>query len=674
MASSFMGLYVQRNALMISQKALDITGNNISNIKTKGYTRQRVDVCSVGIHKGVLGYNRGVDLSGRGAEAVGVAQIRDRVRDNQVRIYSGDLCNTGVKVTTLSDIEDIFDSIEADSSDNEASFAAIVNKFKAALQSYTTDHADRSEMANIVKNTAESLTQALRNYDLDLDKVAKSTLEDTKNTVKRINTILAEMGDLNKHIKDAYVTMGYITSNNRNYEVQRDYGPLELKDKMHLLLDELSQYGNIEVKEEADGTFTVKFADQLVVSEKYYAQMAMTEINPRTTEMSFIITTGEVDEDGKPINGGLYDKDEWYEMNIANATGGDSTFLVRDMLKGETVNITGKNPQGKYYLTSGALRGYLDMYNGRGMFANNEDGTPAYQSLQDQYETIANAALQKLAAGGLEPDEINEIIDVLKESAGALVKQDGDDFLVTINGVTVYDSANGIGPKNLTVENPDAPKYLGNAVIKADGEVIREITLNTYTGIEYYRDLLNAFVKTMSDEFNKVYEEFGFKLFDYGTSFGDDFRNATKNLRLTDDWLDDPERLANPSGSNEFEELDNTYLHKLLALFQNDLTYSDGADPEHTISEPFSLDKFVSYINEEIGSKVSYETAIYDTTDIHLTTAEYARSEVMDVSMNDEGINMMNYQKWYNAISRMISTLDEALDKLINQTGLVGLR
>ncbi|MDE7289960.1 MAG: flagellar basal body protein, partial [Oscillospiraceae bacterium] len=40
MASSFMGLYVQRDALKIAQKALDLTGNNISNIHTEGYSRQ----------------------------------------------------------------------------------------------------------------------------------------------------------------------------------------------------------------------------------------------------------------------------------------------------------------------------------------------------------------------------------------------------------------------------------------------------------------------------------------------------------------------------------------------------------------------------------------------------------------------------------------------------------
>ena len=119
MASSFMGLYVQRDALNIAQKSLDIVGNNISNIKTTGYTRQRVDVCSVGYAKGTLGYNNSIELSGRGAQAVGVAQIRDRLYDQHVRTYSGNLCNAGAKMDALSKIEDIFDSIEADTRDTD---------------------------------------------------------------------------------------------------------------------------------------------------------------------------------------------------------------------------------------------------------------------------------------------------------------------------------------------------------------------------------------------------------------------------------------------------------------------------------------------------------------------------------------------------------------------------
>ena len=45
----------------------------------------------------------------------------------------------------------------------------------------------------------------------------------------------------------------------------------------------------------------------------------------------------------------------------------------------------------------------------------------------------------------------------------------------------------------------------------------------------------------------------------------------------------------------------------------------------------------------------------------------------MGVSTDEEGVHMLVYQKWYNAMSRMTTTLDDLLDKLINNTGRVGL-
>ena len=37
-------LYIGRNALVTQQKAIDITGNNIANVNTKGYSRQRLNM------------------------------------------------------------------------------------------------------------------------------------------------------------------------------------------------------------------------------------------------------------------------------------------------------------------------------------------------------------------------------------------------------------------------------------------------------------------------------------------------------------------------------------------------------------------------------------------------------------------------------------------------------
>ena len=564
MASSFLGLYVQREALLISQKALDITGNNISNINTPGYTRQRVDICSVANVKGSLGYNTSITLAGKGSEAVGVAQIRDRLLDTKVRNYSGDLCDVGVKMSTLSDVEDVFDSIETD--ELGASFAAIVNQFKESLQSFSVDNADRSEMANIAINNAESLVQAIVGYDSKLTDISEQVLGDTQATVDRVNAIFAEMGNLNKQIKDAYISMGYIESDEGNYHVMNDYGPLELKDQFHSLLDELSQYGNMHVTEENDGTFKVEFANQLVVSNDKYAQMATTLEHPKPTELGYEITQVQYDADGEII-GGLYNKDEWYDMNVQFGTGGNEQILVRNGNAGATVDITGKNGKGEYILDSGSLRGSLDVYNGRGIYAE-----------------------------GAEP--------------------------------------------------------------------------NAYQGIEYYRDMLNSFVRTMTNEMNGIFAGYG-EIFTYANADGDsEFRTAAENFRVADDWKGYPELISNPTKANEFAELDNTYIQKMLGVLNSPQEYGNGVvnDPQE-----FTPEKFVAHICDNLGSQVEYETGVYNATDIMLTSVETARSEVMDVSMDEEGINMMNYQKWYNAISRMITTLDEALDKLINGTGRVGL-
>jgi flagellar hook-associated protein 1 FlgK len=50
MRPTFLGFEASKTALFASQKALDITGNNLANISSKGYTRQRVDQVSAKYH------------------------------------------------------------------------------------------------------------------------------------------------------------------------------------------------------------------------------------------------------------------------------------------------------------------------------------------------------------------------------------------------------------------------------------------------------------------------------------------------------------------------------------------------------------------------------------------------------------------------------------------------
>ena len=53
-------------------------------------------------------------------------------------------------------------------------------------------------------------------------------------------------------------------------------------------------------------------------------------------------------------------------------------------------------------------------------------------------------------------------------------------------------------------------------------------------------------------------------------------------------------------------------------------------------------------------------------------TIDTTRDGVSGVDLNDEAMNMMTYQKAYTAACRLMTAMDEALDRLINNTGIAG--
>ena len=567
MGSSFMGLYVQREALVTAQKALDITGNNISNVKTEGYSRQRVDVCSVANKGYNLLYNTSVSMAGQGVDVVGVTQLRDSLLDEKVRKYTTSSSEYNVKDQVMSDVETALDNIEAE----ESGLATNLAKFKEALQSFSADNSDRKEVANVAMNAAKSVAEQIRYLDDRLNEISDRTLEDAKASVTAINTILENMGKLNEEITTSYISMGYISSSSGNYIVDNDYGPLELKDKMNMFIDQLSEYGNVTCKEENNGSFTITFAGQLVVYNDTYAQTAMTEIDPDPLNMAFVVTDAGTYDQAEDRYVGLMKADDWRKIKADN---GDSTaaYVRNDP---NAVDITGKDK-----IVSGSLRGYLDTFNGEGIYAA-DDG-------------------------------------------------------------------------------------------------------NKFQGIEYYRDMLNSLAKTMTEELNGIFENFTMpdgspiEVFTYADGDGNDtFRTAAENFRVASAWENDPSIIAHPETPDmPLEELDNSYINKMLGVFADafQFGYVDADGTGRYDPQELNFEKFVAHISDNLGTQVEGNGKLKETTDIMLDSVVNARDEVMAVSINEEGINMMNYQKWYNAIARMVTTLDQALDKLINGTGLVGLQ
>ena len=81
---------------------------------------------------------------------------------------------------------------------------------------------------------------------------------------------------------------------------------------------------------------------------------------------------------------------------------------------------------------------------------------------------------------------------------------------------------------------------------------------------------------------------------------------------------------------------------------------------------------YVKNYSSTLGEDVSFAESRKTASSSIIGDLEDSRDEVSGVVVDEEVTNMMLYQKSLAAASRLMTVLDEALDVLINKTGIVG--
>lgn len=256
MRPTFLGFETQKRTLQLAQKHIDITGNNVSNINTPGYTRQRVDLYALyysGNHD--LRWSsdtNSLSMAGQGANAYGVSQIRDVYIDKRYRENVSVEAESDTAVNILGELEDVLDNFESDG------LQYFTQQFFNAMQDYAGEKPDSSEVATICVNTAKNLCRLLNDYSIRLGEVEETYVNELEDTIAYINKITDEMNQLNKDIVD------------EKFHYPDGYDPNELIDEMNLYLDELATYGNIEVERLNSGAYTVRMGGVTIVDGENY--------------------------------------------------------------------------------------------------------------------------------------------------------------------------------------------------------------------------------------------------------------------------------------------------------------------------------------------------------------------------------------------------------------------
>lgn len=289
MRSTFSGLFTGYSGLAAQQRALDITGHNVANANTQGYTRQDIIFEAGPALKTANGY------VGSGVKISELRRVKDQFIDIQMRTENKALGEWEVKSDILEKLEVIFNE------PSETSVRSVLDQFWEAWQTLSKNPEGVAARTTVMQRgvTLTDTFNHLNSQFFDLQADINKSLE-TK--VSEVNSIAKQIADLNDQIMKAE-TSGHKAN--------------DLRDRRDLLVEELSKIVNIDVTEDDLGTITVTIGGRFLVSRNNVSSMRFIDntVDPTQAKLEWydantLVSQGVVNVSGGMLKGYLDMRDQ----------------------------------------------------------------------------------------------------------------------------------------------------------------------------------------------------------------------------------------------------------------------------------------------------------------------------------------------------------------------------
>lgn len=589
--ATFAGFSTAISAMQASQKRLDITGQNLSNMNTVGYTRQTLETSSLNYTNPVSKYMSANDLTvGFGVSMDRISQVRDPYLDAQYRTQMTKASYSDAIQVSLDSLADVLDEstisgISKAFDDIQATLVNMQDGSKGVDPVYESELRSRMQaLTNLLNEAAEHIARAEQSEFERLDGTGYSE----NGAEQEVNDILRQIGDLNVQIK-------------RNQILGQP--SLELMDERNLLLDTLSSYIPIEVS---------YFKDS--------------EHQPYTDANGNLVDP--LDE--RDHNGTVIGRKEW-----------------PDDLKVEMVYTDANGAVQRFTLVNGSEGGRGNNY-GELEFTNNN----TFPMTADNYGKNAGS-------------------DIFAKFT--FPSSNATDPSITATSVDIY-----AGKRDDQVNN-GGNSYLSSGSIQASLDMLERTgdgTINGKHGYEYYNNQLDTLAKSFADVMNAINNQGNGGPGSNAELLGDGnggFTNITAaNISINPQWVSGDVHIG-----TQGESFNETILNMLEAM---KTTYpvsgnSSIAGIVGSLSTPLgnkTFSNFMSHVSTTLANDSLNNTTEMKNQVTVLNGLQNSRDAVSGVSLDEEASNMMVYLSAYNAAARLMTALDEALNTLINNTGLVG--
>ncbi len=298
-------------------------------------------------------------------------------------------------------------------------------------------------------------------------------------------------------------------------------------------------------------------------------------------------------------------------------------------------------------------------------------------SILDQLNTV-NEQIFNITIKGHSPNDLMDSRDLLlKNLSGILETKESYDAYGRAIVKVGETELTGKGVKLEVNTGSGTPAF--NVVNKAGTNPVTITSgaigghLNALSEIEGRMEELDTFAKGTAFAFNTIHkdgaEKIPFFIFDGTENAG--------NLRVHDDILKDESKVSTGKSANS-PAGDGSRALAIANLRTSKFNFNDLTSNMYNVdtmkltgaTSATTMEGAYGDIIIKIGIKSEHATNMVDNQSAVMAQLSNRRESVSGVSIDEEVTNLLKYQRSYEANSRVINTLNEMLDTLINRTGV----
>jgi len=259
------------SGLLAFQRSLSVTGHNISNVNTEGYSRQRAEM---GTRPPQF---HGSSYLGSGVQVESVRRIYDQFITDQIRTTT----SLHSQNQTLYDLASQLDNILADPANG---LMPVLQSFFSSVQDLANDPSS-VPARQVVLGEAESLSARFNDFYGRMESLRSGVNSQMTTMVDEINSIAASIAEVNDAIRNAPRGSG-------------SESPNDLLDQRDQMVAKLSEYVSLTTVEQDDGSLNVFIGKgQSLVVGATVQQLAVTSnlFNPTRLEIGYVSGSATVE-------------------------------------------------------------------------------------------------------------------------------------------------------------------------------------------------------------------------------------------------------------------------------------------------------------------------------------------------------------------------------------------